>query len=150
MKKFMLSCTAALLFLTACSAGPTSEVKGDNTGSTSTAPAASTPAKSESPAESAPETTDGTTATFKVTTSGKATITWGTTSGTSQDEVKKGSWTKKLKLDTFDAATVSVAAADFRKSVKVTCEILLNGVSKAKNSGKGKLASANCTTNTTE
>ncbi len=142
MTKILLSCTAAALALTACSAGPTNEVKGDNTGPAATSTAA--------PTESATPDDGSITATVKVSTSGKATVTWGTGSGTSQDEIKKGTWTKKLKLDTFDVATVSVVGMDFSQSVTVKCEILLNGVSKTKNSAKGKLASASCTTNTTK
>lgn len=78
-------------------------------------------------------------------------MSWGTGSGMSQDEVKKGTWTKKVKLDdTFDVATLTVTSSDYMKSQTVTCEILLNGVSKAKNSSKGKMAISNCTANTTK
>ncbi len=141
MKKLLLSGVAGLLIVTGCSAGPSSQTKGDNTGGD-----ARTSAKSTS-TESAPAE-DGTTVTFKVTTSTKATVMWGTTSGTSQDEIKKGSWSKKVKLADFDAATLVVTNADFMKSSSVSCDILLNGVSKSKNSAKGKVASASCSTST--
>lgn len=85
-------------------------------------------------------------ATLTVTTTGPATVTWGTSGGTSQDETKKN-WTKKIELkEAFDVVTVSVVGVDYNKSVSVSCEITINGESKAKQSGKGKLASANCTT----
>lgn len=137
MKKLLAAFAAAFL-LAGCGSSPTNEVKGDNTGEDTT-----TTQTSEAPAD------EGTTATFKVTTTGKASVSWGTGSGMSQDEVKKGSWTKKVKLDDgFDVATLTVTSSDYLKSQTVTCEILLNGVSKAKNSSKGKMAIANCTTST--
>lgn len=140
--KRLLAMLAALFLLAGCGATPTSQVKGDNTGGETTA-ASTEPSKA--PAES------GVTATFKVTTTSKASVTWGTGSGMSQDEIKKGTWTKKIKLDdNFDVATLTVTSADYMKSQTVTCEILLNDVSKAKNKSRGKMAIANCTANTTE
>jgi hypothetical protein len=153
MKK-MLAVLTGLFVLVGCGSGPTSEVKGDNTGekpATQTTAAATTPAETETtPAET--ETTpaetetsepaepaeEGITATFKVTSTGKASVTWGTGSGMSQDEIKPGKWSKKVKLD------------DFMKSQTVTCEVLINDVAKSKNKSKGKMAIASCTTNTTE
>lgn len=149
MKKLLLCSAAALLLVTGCSSSPSSEAKGDNTGGSSTTPAQSTaPAESTAPTETAPAETDGITVTFKVTTSTKAKVMWGTTSGTSQADIKKGNWSKNLKLDDFDASSVIVTSADFTKSANVSCEILINGVSKSKNSAKGKLASASCAANT--
>lgn len=143
MKK-LLATIATLILLAGCGSTPTSVVKGDNTGG-------ETSTQSEAPATDAPAE-DGVTATFKVTTTGtKTSVTWGTGSGMSQDEIKKGSWSKKVKLDdNFDVATLTVTSADYMKSQTVTCEIFLNGVSKAKNKSKGKMAIANCTANTTE
>jgi hypothetical protein len=139
MKKLLATLATAVL-LAGCGSTPTSEVKGDNTGGETT-----TTQTSE-----APPAEDGITATFKVTSTGKASVSWGTGSGLSQDEIKKGAWSKKVKLDDFDIATLTVTSSDYLKSQTVTCEILINGVSKAKNKSKGKLALANCSTNTTE
>jgi hypothetical protein len=162
----MLAVLTGLFVLVGCGSGPTSEVKGDNTGekpATQTTAAATTPAETETtPAET--ETTpaetetsepaepaeEGITATFKVTSTGKASVTWGTGSGMSQDEIKPGKWSKKVKLDDFDVATLTVTSADFMKSQTVTCEVLINDVAKSKNKSKGKMAIASCTTNTTE
>jgi len=145
--KRLLATVVGLLLLAGCGSSPTSEVKGDNTGETS-APSAQTTKSTEASQAPADE---GTTATFRVTTTTKASVTWGTGSGTSQDEVKKGTWTKKVKLDdTFDVATLTVTSSDYMRSQTVTCEILLNGVSKAKNKSKGKLAVTNCTASTAD
>lgn len=146
--KRLIATIAALCLLAGCGAGPTSETKGDNTGgATSTQPTQAASSETSQPTQEPAD--DSVTATFKVTTTGKASVMWGTTSGTSKDEIGKGSWSKKLKLkDTIDAATLIVTSVDFTRSQTVTCEILINGVSKAKNDGKGKLSSASCTANT--
>lgn len=125
-----------VLLLAGCASGPTSQVKGDNTNGET--PAA-TQGATEAPAE------DGTTATFKVITNGKASVTWGTSSGTSQTEIKSGTWTKKVKFDDgWDAAVLTVSNGNFMKKVKLSCEILINGVSKSKNSASGTAAVATC------
>lgn len=141
---------AALLLLAGCGASPTSEVKGDNTGGETAATQTAATQATEAPPAEDPPAEESITATFKVTTTSKASVSWGTGSGISQDEVKKGEWSKKVQLDDFDIATLSVTSADYLKSQTVTCEILINGVSKAKNKSKGKMAIANCTTNTTK
>lgn len=147
MKRLLATAIGLLLLLTGCGSTPSSEVKGDNTGETTTPTTQSTGSGGASPDPAE----EGTTATFKVTTTTKASVTWGTGSGMSQDEIKKGTWTKEVKLDdTFDVATLTVTSGDYMKSQTVTCEILLNGVSKAKNKSKGKLSIANCTANTTD
>ena len=124
--KRLLAPIAVLCLIAGCSSAPSGETKGDNTGGTTSTQPTET---ATSPA--APEPADeGVTATFKVTTTGKATVMWGTTSGTSKDEIKKGSWSKKLKLkETIDGTSLIVTSADFMKSQTVTCEILINGVS---------------------
>lgn len=116
--------------------------------SASAEPPANPPGNTTAPAgESSSETpASDDVAVLKVTTTGKATVTWGSTGGTSQDEITKN-WTEEVKLnESFDAVTLSVVSTDFNKSVTVTCEILIGGESKVKNQGKGKVASANCTT----
>lgn len=130
----------ALLLLAGCGASPTSEAKGDNVGTETAA------------AESQASAADGITAEFKMTSTGsKASVSWGTGAGMSQDETKKSSWSKKVKLDSdFDIASLTVTSGDYVRSQKVTCEILINGVSKSKNSAKGKMAMANCSANTTD
>jgi ABC-type glycerol-3-phosphate transport system substrate-binding protein len=141
--KRMIATLAALLLLAGCGATPTSAVKGDNTGG-------DTPTTTDTTAP-APPAADGITAEFKVTTnSSKTSVSWGTGAGLSQDEIKKSSWSKKVKLDDFDVATVTVTSSDYLKSRKVTCEILINGVSKSKNSAKGKMAITSCSANTTD
>lgn len=144
MKKMIATGIAGLLLLAGCSASPTSEVKGDNTGGETETTQTST----EAPTTEADA--DGIYATYKVTTTGKASVSWANSSGMSQKEVKAGSWSKKIKLDDFDIATLTVTNGDFMKKVKVTCEILINGVSKSKNSASGTAAIASCSTNTTE
>jgi hypothetical protein len=132
-----LAATVLAILLTGCAAGPTASVKGDNTGGEQTTTA--------SPSTKAAPEEDGVTATFKVTTNGKASVTWGTSSGTSQAEIKAGEWTKKVKFDEgWDAAVLTVTNGDFMKKVKISCEILINGVSKSKNSASGTAAVATC------
>ena len=136
MKRVLAPAIAGLLLLAGCSVGPTSEVKGDN---------------SDTGISASAESSKGVTATFKVTTSGKTHISWGTASGSSSKDIKAGSWSKEVKLDDgFDVATLTAMNGDFMKSVKISCEILINGVSKSKNSAAGKSAVASCNANTTD
>nr|WP_300151325.1 hypothetical protein [Propionicimonas sp.] len=150
--KRLLSTLATAALLAGCGPTPTSEVKGDNTGEETTVAQTNEapPSDEASPTSEAPAAEDVITATFKVTATGKASVSWGTGSGMSQDEIKKGAWSKKVKLDDFDIATLTVTSSDYLRSQTVTCQILINGVSKAKNKSKGKLAFANCSTNTTK
>lgn len=144
--KIAAAAVAAIL-LAGCSSGPTSSVKGDNTGDQ---PTAATSAEATESASQAPAD-EGVVATFKVTTTGKASVTWGTTSGTSQAEIKAGTWTKKVKMDDgWDAATLMVTNGNFMKKVKLSCQILINGVSKAKNSASGTAAIASCNASSNE
>lgn len=85
--------------------------------------------------------------TYKVTTTGKVNVVYGSTSGTSSKEVSKD-WSTTQDLKDFDGATLIVTNADFMKSVKLSCEILINGESKSKNTSSGKSASASCTAST--
>lgn len=135
MKK-IIAVVAMLVMFAGCG-GTTDDTAGDNTGGGGTKTSTST---------SAPKADKGTTAEFKVTSTGKANVVWGTTSGTSQKEINKGNWSQKVSLRSFDGATLIVTNGDFMTSVKVTCEILINGVSKSKNSAEGQSASASCTT----
>lgn len=135
MKK-IIAVVATLLMFAGCG-GTTDDTAGDNTGGGGAA---------TSKATTASKADKGTTAEFKVTTTGKANVMWGTTSGTSQKEISKGNWSQKVTLKSFDGATLIVTNGDFMKSVKVTCEILINGVSKSKNSAEGQSASASCNT----
>jgi uncharacterized protein YceK len=136
MKK-IIAVIATLLMFAGCGSA-TEDTAGDNTGGGA--------ASSKTPASKSDTSDKGTTAEFKVTTTGKANVMWGTTSGTSQKEIGKGNWSQKVTLKSFDGATLIVTNGDFMKSVKVTCEILIDGVSKSKNSAEGQSASASCNT----
>lgn len=143
-----LLATLSVLMLLAGCGSPTNEVRGDNTGGEGTAQTTTAPGGKDTGDNNQAPADDTITATFKVSTTGKASVSWGTGSGMSQDEVKKGDWSKKVKLDDFDVATLTVTSSDLMHSQSVSCEILVNGVSKAKNKAKGKMAIATCSTNT--
>ena len=138
---------AAVFLLAGCATAPTTDAPA--TGSSSAAETSTTTRQTtavEAPSEPAgDDSAQGVvTATFKVTTSAEATVMWGTTAGMSQVDIKKGDWSKELELNAVDAAMVMVTAVDFEKSQSVTCEILINGVSRSKNTGEGKTANATC------
>lgn len=81
---------------------------------------------------------------YKVTTSGAATVHYWSPEGSSQTDVT-ASWTKDVTSTGFTAASVSVMASDFQdKSASVSCEIVIDGKSVAKQTGSGAGASASC------
>jgi hypothetical protein len=89
-------------------------------------------------------TTGEHTFTFKVETTTKASVIYGSTSGTSQETVTK-SWTKEKKVTGIDAATIIASLdADAPDTATISCEILVDGKSKSKNSGTGQSASVSC------
>ena len=89
-------------------------------------------------------TTGEHTITFKVETTSKASVIYGTTSGTAQETVTK-SWTKDKKVTGIDGATI-IASLDSAApdNATLSCEILIDGKSKSKESGTGKDASVSC------
>ncbi|WP_138416284.1 MmpS family transport accessory protein [Sinomonas gamaensis] len=81
---------------------------------------------------------------YKVTTSGAATVHYWTPDGTSQTDVT-ANWSKDVASTGFTSALVSVTSSDFQdKSASVSCEIIVDGKSVAKNTGSGALATASC------
>lgn len=88
--------------------------------------------------------------TFKVVTTTKATVIYGTSSGTSQETVTT-SWTKDTKVTGIDVATIiGSLEADAPDNATISCEILVDGKSKSKNSGTGSSASVSCTAATVQ
>ncbi len=147
----IVSAWLALLLLAGCSAA--SPGASDAPGGDGTEPAASVPADDTAADDTAADDTaaDDTAAgkfmaTFTVTTTGKATVTWGSVDGVQQEEIKKGTWTREADLGEFEVSSLMVVAVDFDKPVTVTCEIVVNGVSKSKDTGTGNSASASCGT----
>lgn len=81
---------------------------------------------------------------YKVTTSGAATVHYWTPGGTSQTDVT-APWSQDVTSTGFTSAFVSVTASDYQdKSATVSCEVIIDGKSVAKNTGSGSLASASC------
>lgn len=80
---------------------------------------------------------------YKVTTDGPATITYGSTSGQSSEDVKSGTWSKTETVTGWDGMTVSVMATG-ESSTKVSCTLTVDGKEKAKKSGSGVNATADC------
>jgi hypothetical protein len=95
-------------------------------------------------------TTGEHTITFKVETTAKTMVIYGTTSGTSQETVTK-SWTKEKKVTGIDGATIIGSLdADAPDNATLSCEILIDGKSKSKNSSTGKSASVSCSAATVQ
>ena len=142
----IVSAWLALLLLAGCSAA--SPGASDAPGGDGTEPAASVPADDTAADDTAADDTAAGKfmATFTVTTTGKATVTWGSVDGVQQEEIKKGTWTREADLGEFEVSSLMVVAVDFDKPVTVTCEIVVNGVSKSKDTGTGNSASASCGT----
>jgi flagellar basal body-associated protein FliL len=89
-------------------------------------------------------TTGEHTITFKVETTAKTMVIYGTTSGTAQETVTT-SWTKEKKVTGIDGATVIASLdSDAPDNATISCEILIDGKSKSKESGTGKSASVSC------
>jgi archaellum component FlaG (FlaF/FlaG flagellin family) len=81
---------------------------------------------------------------YKVTTSGAASVHYSTPDGSGQTDVT-ADWSKDATSTGLTLASVSVMASDFSdKSASVSCEILIDGKSIAKQSGNGAGASASC------
>lgn len=81
---------------------------------------------------------------YKVTTDGAASVNYWTPNGTSQAAVTSA-WTKDVTSTGFTSALVSVTSSDFQNSsASVSCEIIIDGKSVAKNTGTGAGASASC------
>ena len=143
------SALLALILLSGCSAaspGSSGDAADTGTEPAASAPVASEPAAADDDAAADADATSGSTVTFRVTTTGKAQVTWGTLNGVSQEDIGKGTWTKDEDLPSIPVASLMVVAVNFTKSQKVTCEILIDGVSKSKQSGQGNTASASCDT----
>lgn len=82
---------------------------------------------------------------YKVTANGAATVHYWTPEGTSQTDVASD-WSKDLATTGITSALVTVTASDYQnKSAAVSCEIIIDGKSVAKNTGSGSLATASCT-----
>jgi hypothetical protein len=81
---------------------------------------------------------------YKVTTNGAATVTYWAPGGSSQADVT-APWSKDVTSTGFTSASLMVTASDYQnKSAAVSCEILIDGKSVAKNTGNGSMASASC------
>ncbi|KHL01003.1 MmpS family transport accessory protein [Sinomonas humi] len=81
---------------------------------------------------------------YKITTNGAASVNYWTPNGTSQATVSSA-WTKDVTSTGFTSALVSVTSSDFQNaSASVSCEIIIDGKSVAKNTGSGAGAMASC------
>jgi hypothetical protein len=81
---------------------------------------------------------------YKITTNGAAAVNYWTPSGTSQTDITTA-WTKDVTSTGFTSALVSVTASDIQNSsASVSCEIIIDGKSVAKNTGTGAAAMATC------
>jgi predicted PurR-regulated permease PerM len=81
---------------------------------------------------------------YKVTANAPATVHYWAPDGSSQTDVS-ADWSKDVTSTGFTSAFVTVTASDYQnKSSAVSCEILIDGKSVAKNTGSGALASASC------
>jgi hypothetical protein len=82
---------------------------------------------------------------YKVTSSGTATVHYWAPEGSSQTDVTTN-WSKDVTSTGYTAASLIVSASDFQdKSASVSCEILIDGKSVAKQTGSGAGATASCT-----
>lgn len=88
------------------------------------------------------------TVTYKVTTTADASVSWAGSTDALREDVGKGEWTKQVKFETTPViASLGVVALDTANSQTVTCEILIDGESKAKESATRKLATVTCLAN---
>lgn len=86
----------------------------------------------------------GHTVQYRVTTNTAATVHYWSPDGSSQTDVA-ADWSKDVTSTGFTAASLTVSASDFQnKGAAVSCEIIIDGKSVAKQTGSGALASANC------
>ena len=152
MKK-LLVVVVGLMLLTGCgAAASTKEVTAASADKTST-DTPPTAGASPTPTEASPTpSADPMTATFKVTTTGRASVSWGVGSDVTSARISKGQWSRTVTVDptdTLEIASLSVTSVA-RSSQTVTCQILLNGVSRVEKTSKGKIAIADCSAETTK
>lgn len=79
---------------------------------------------------------------YVVTTTGKAHVNYWTGGGSSTEDITTN-WKKDVTAKGYDLSTVSVLG-DYATTTTVSCEILVDGQSVAKNSGSGTSANATC------
>ncbi|MFE5836705.1 hypothetical protein [Arthrobacter sp. NPDC056493] len=84
---------------------------------------------------------------YVVTTSGPASVSYWTPGGTSTEDITAG-WKKSITSKEFNITSISVTGSFSDASAAVTCEILIDGKSAGKNTGKGTGAHASCSGNT--
>lgn len=84
---------------------------------------------------------------YVVTTSGPASISYWTPGGTSTEDVN-AAWKKSITSKDFNFTSLSVTGDYNNKAASVSCEILIDGKSAGKNTGKGAGAHASCSGST--
>lgn len=82
--------------------------------------------------------------TYKATSEGKADASYGAISGTS-NEAFTGDWTKDASVTGWDAASLIIQSDDITSDQKLTCEILVDGESVAKQSGTSMVSCSGAT-----
>jgi hypothetical protein len=82
--------------------------------------------------------------TYKVETSAAAKISYGNVASMATAEVRAGDWSKAGDMAAIDTLQLTVMSADAAKDATVSCEILVDGVSKSKKTGSGLAAVAMC------
>lgn len=84
---------------------------------------------------------------YVVTTSGPASISYWTAGGSSTEDIT-ANWKKSITSKEFNITSLTVTGDYSDKAGAVTCEILIDGKSAGKNTGKGAGAHASCSGNT--
>jgi hypothetical protein len=84
---------------------------------------------------------------YRVTTDGPANVNYWNGGGSSSKDIKKN-WKKSFTTTDWGMLRVTVNADFMREKAAVGCEILLDGKSVSKNSGKGQGAMATCSGDT--
>lgn len=84
---------------------------------------------------------------YVVTTAGPATVSYWTPGGTSQEDIK-ADWKKSITSKEFNITSLTVIGSFSDATAAVSCEILIDGKSAGKNTGKGAGATASCSGNT--
>jgi len=79
---------------------------------------------------------------YVVTTTGPANVNYWNGTGSSNEDIS-ANWKKDVTAKGFEITSLTVSG-DFGSNAKVTCEILVDGVSVSKNSGSGTGAMASC------
>ncbi|GAB3270188.1 hypothetical protein GCM10027449_05010 [Sinomonas notoginsengisoli] len=81
---------------------------------------------------------------YKVASNGAASVHYWTPGGSSQTDIA-ADWSKDVTSTGFTSALLTVTSSDFQnKAAAVSCEIVIDGKSVAKNTGSGAAASASC------